>query len=672
MFFNSAKKINFFTIIFFASLVLFFTIFFITKTQAANDFPNTANYFLSWEMTSAEATELAKWDLIILDMEAQVKSLSKLQKIRKLNPDIIMLAYITPQEIVKNAQNSYSTMRQQLNAGLSDDWYLKDSKGNKLSWWPGTYIFNVTSEAPKKNGQKFQDYIVDFTVEEILSTGLWDGIFYDNAWDNITYFAGSDIDLDGDGKIDNNADKLWREGMDYIYEETRRLTDDKYFILGNNDSLAYLGKLNGQMLENVSSNNWEHMMNRAKEMRKHRDPAFVIMNYNTENTGKQSYQDMRFGITSSLLEDTYFSYDHGDQDHGQTWYYDEYNTNLGSAISDSYSNKNLNTYAPDIWRRDFSNGLSIVNSTGGKKTVQLNGEYEKIHGTQDKTINDGAIVSEVKVDGYDGLLLLKTFDGLNDVLFTNGDFARFVRPDGTRVRNGFFVFEEEYKGGAQVAHIDLDGNGKRDLVVVSKSKLMAWRDDGQLFMKKYPYTVNYKGKLRVAIGDVNRDRKMEIYVAPSVGYPAPIKVYTRHGRQMKKDWFPFGETYSGGYSMAVGKLTPGKWNQLAIGAGEGMDPIVSTYTWQYKKIGDWLAYEKSFRGGVNVAAGDVDGDGIDEIIAGAGPGKKPVVRIFDGEGSQLYDEFQVYSTFDNPGIEVRSLDVDFDGKDDILGMGGAF
>src|SRR3989339_1911835 len=283
----------------------------------------------------------------------------------------------------------------------------------------------------------------------------------------------------------------------------------------------------------------------------HKIPQLSFINSNTGNTGIQNYQDMRFGLTSSLLEDAYFSYDYGDQNHGQTWWYDEYDVNLGDAISVSKSKNNYADYKPDIWQRSFENGVAVVNSTDSKQKIELGGEYEKIHGTQDIKVNDGSIVSQVNVEAKDGVILLKTFEKLENVLFTNGAFLRFFRPDASRIRNGFFSFDEKYKGGDKIAYIDLNGNSKKDLFVASGNKIEAWREDDQKFFKIYPFTANYIGQINIALGDLNSDGFSEIFVAPSKGSSQPIKIYGVYGEEKKLDFYPFGFFFTGGATPEV-------------------------------------------------------------------------------------------------------------------------
>lgn len=45
-----------------------------------------------------------------------------------------------------------------------------------------------------------------------------------------------------------------------------------------------------------------------------------------------------------------------------------------------------------------------------------------------------------------------------------------------------------------------------------------------------------------------------------------------------------------------------------------------------------FAYETNFTGGVNVAAGDVNGDGTDDLITAADTSGGPHVRVFSGVG----------------------------------------
>lgn len=650
------------------SLVIVSFIFvpvFSTKAQKSNhSFPRLANFYLKWTLTESEARQLSNWDLVVLDMEIQYRYPELLRKIRQWNPDIILLVYITPQEIIKDAATSYSEMRRQLVQNIHSDWYLSNASGNRLTWWPGTYLLNVTNQTPISQGQRFNEYLIKFVTQDLLGSGLWDGVFYDNAWDNITYFAGLDIDSNRDGRVDENADELWRSGLRFIYTETRRLARPGTIIVGNGTTRAYREELDGTILENFIAPAWSPTMQTYKFNQG--DGQINIINANTGNRGGQDrYQDVRFGLGSTLLEDGYFSYDFGDKDHGQLWRYDEYDINLGKSVNTSVSQFNYSNYQPDVWRRDFEHGLALVNSTDKIQIVALAGEYEKIHGKQDPNINDGSIISETKLSPYDGLLLLKTFATLDDNLFTNGAFARFFHPDGTRARNGFFVFDESYKGGTQIMRLNMNRKNGRELLIVKGNKIQVWRDDGQPYMKVYPYTVNYRGELRVTVGDIIGDERAEIIVAPDFSFTLPIKIYSLGGRKLVEDWYPFGQNYTGGYSLAVAK-TQGK-KQIVIGVGLNVEPRVALFNSDLKLQNSWLAFEPIFRGGINVAAGDFDNDGNDEVIVGAGPGKKPIIKTFSSSGKQL-SSFMAYSTSDTPGIQVGAVDVDFDGKKDIVGF----
>lgn len=647
----------------------------IYSATAAPDhpFPRKANIFLGWKLTETEARELARWDVVVLDMELQATAPHLLKKIREWNPNIIMLVYITPQEIRQDAPASGSEMRRRLAQGIPEAWYLHDSAGKRLSWWPGTYLLNASSRSPMRNGENLGGYISRFVSNELLSTGLWDGVFYDNAWDNITYFAGSNVDADGDGVPDANANESWRAGMRAMYNDTRVRTESRYLLVGNNANSAYTNELNGMLIEHFGNNTaeWRTHMNIYKTVsRSSQAPVLAMINTNTGNRdGREEYRRMRFGLTSTLLEDGYYSFDYGSENHGQLWRYDEYDVNLGRPVGAAASQNGYASYAPDAWQRRFENGVALVNSAGEEKTVELGADYEKIHGTQDRSVNDGSIVSDVVLPPQDGLVLLRTFERLDDVLIPNGSFVRFLHPDGSRARNGLFVFEEVYQPGEGIAHVDLDGNGVRDTLIVSRDHISAWRDDGLPLLRVFPYTANYTGEFRVAVGDVAGDARKEILVAPSAGYAGPIKIYGWDGALVQESWFPFGKAYKSGYSLAIGRITDPSKRQIIIGRGKGVSPLVSVFSTAFARLGQWFAFEQSFRGGVSVAAGDVNGDGKDEIVVGAGPGKKPIIRLFIGTaGERFGKDFTAYKATDLPGVGVQTLDADFDGKAEIVAI----
>jgi len=161
--------------------ILLLTIFGLWGSDAKSA-PMLANYYLSWQIPWSDVDSLAKWDLLVLDMETQVNSRPQIEKIKSINSDIILLAYVPSEEIATNALSSYSVLRRKLASGISSSWYLKKTNGESLSFWPGTVMLNPSDKCPVVNGKNWNTYLADFMSREVLSTGLWDGVFYDNAF----------------------------------------------------------------------------------------------------------------------------------------------------------------------------------------------------------------------------------------------------------------------------------------------------------------------------------------------------------------------------------------------------------------------------------------------------------------------------------------------------------
>ncbi len=126
-------------------------------------------------------------------------------------------------------------------------------------------------------------------------------------------------------------------------------------------------------------------------------------------------------------------------------------------------------------------------------------------------------------------------------------------------------------------------------------------------------------------------------------------------------------------SREVPSVFTGQVFTTAFSAEEGGTPIVRLIDTQFGGETELQAYDSNFRGGVRVALGDVNGDGIVDIVTAPGAGGGPDVRVFDGNtGKLLRSEYVFDPSFDG-GVEVAVADINRDGFADIIvgaGPGG--
>ncbi|HYD67864.1 VCBS repeat-containing protein [Azospirillum sp.] len=128
---------------------------------------------------------------------------------------------------------------------------------------------------------------------------------------------------------------------------------------------------------------------------------------------------------------------------------------------------------------------------------------------------------------------------------------------------------------------------------------------------------------------------------------------------------------TGSLSVACGDVTGDGTADLVIGGGPGGGPAVRVYDGKtFGEVARFDAYEPGFTGGVRVAVGDVTGDGIADVVTGAGPGGGPHVKVFDVQGGTQTQSFFAYEPSFRGGVAVAVADVTGDGRADIVTAGG--
>jgi hypothetical protein len=171
------------------------------------------------------------------------------------------------------------------------------------------------------------------------------------------------------------------------------------------------------------------------------------------------------------------------------------------------------------------------------------------------------------------------------------------------------------------------------------------------------------------------------------GAPGHVQVRRIIDGSLKYDFTPFGPGYTGSISVAVGDVNHDGFDDLIAGTATGVD-LVKAFNGQPIANGTFLAanpdtdllvqfspYGAQFNVGVNVAAGDISGNGFADIVTGPTAGN-PDVRVFSGldvangtfnpTGASLLAQWFPYALNDDIGANVGAGDVSRDGFADVV------
>jgi hypothetical protein len=223
----------------------------------------------------------------------------------------------------------------------------------------------------------------------------------------------------------------------------------------------------------------------------------------------------------------------------------------------------------------------------------------------------------------------------------------------------FMAFEPTFTGGVFVAAGDVNGDGFADVIVAAgvgggpRVRVLSGKDGSSLY-DFFAMDAGLRQGLSVAAADVNRDGLADIITAAGAGGPTQVDVFSGRDRSRLADFLAFGPDFTLGVSVAAADLNGDGAADIVVGAGVGGGPRVRAFDGRSATLlQDFYAYDSSFRGGVSVALGDVNGDGRPEVITGAGPGGGSQVRVFDAATLADLNSYAAYSPpFDNTGVVV--------------------
>ena len=245
-----------------------------------------------------------------------------------------------------------------------------------------------------------------------------------------------------------------------------------------------------------------------------------------------------------------------------------------------------------------------------------------------------------------------------------------IRSEAGLAAAAVMAYARSWDGGVFVDTAQLDVDETPEIVTGADAgggpELRTFDADGALRSASLVFPEGFRGGVRVAAGNLDNAPGDEIVVGAGPGGGPHVRVL-REGAPALGSFFAYTSGFTGGVTVATGNVDGLPGDEIITGPGPGGGPQVRVFRIDGTPIAQFFAFAPAFPGGVRVATADINGDGIDEIVAGAGPGGGPQVRVFRLDGAPVL-QFFAYGEAFRGGVFVSGLKSD-DGTGDWIATG---
>ncbi|MEO8164759.1 MAG: putative glycoside hydrolase [Betaproteobacteria bacterium] len=367
--------------------------------------------------------DLARLDVVILGFYrgwqplgfAETPTLAMRRVVREIkarNPDILIGQYTVMNEVFDDpADVATADLRAKLDA---NNWWLRNSAGDKVQWTSayGSWETNFTQWArPDADGRRWPQWLAERNYAVYFrDIPEFDIVYLDNVM--VQSRVRGNWRLDGRNAQADDPAMLaaHRDGHVQHWRRIREL-QPKALLIGNADNdlanTQWRDQLDGAFLEGMMGESWSierrqgwvRMMERYRSvLRNTRPPKIVGFNVSGDI---DDYRFFRYGYTSCLLDDGYFSFTDKMRGFSSVPWFDEYDHELGHALAAPPAA----AWSQGVWRRDFEHGVVLVNPTSAIKTVSIEPGWRRLAGKQDPAVNSGSAVDRLTLRPQDGIVL---------------------------------------------------------------------------------------------------------------------------------------------------------------------------------------------------------------------------------------------------------------------------